>query len=613
MEAQHESAKPSVVLRLLDMECEQVPNDKSATFFEDVLLLKVDELGESVLKLNRDLDAVETGDYVAVSYCWNEPNPKRNMAGAYDICYPSAKPPRSNKVRNEVLDRVIRYAEVCETPYIWIDQECSPQIDGEAKQQAINSMDLIYRVSSYPVGLLAVELSSQEEVDALEDLMSSRCVEWEPWRDDADPRLTEFCCPQTVLRVLQQLYDDPWWTRGWIYQEDYLSSIALDLLIRRGPNTNAPDFGLFEDEMCLPMTTFREQATLFLHACQTEQLAMARPYEGMLQRFAKFNVLYHLSGDAKGKAMSARIIADVQQRQTGKEHDCLRIAANSCDYAIRFNPCTMLEKEHDVQLCLLAMYLLNGEILRDSQQIETWSPETDVGAYLNRKTTAAFDPPVKSRHLTYLKGCRLPQVTFEREGIQTKGHLWIINDVLRTKCWSLPTLSRKRKRRDHRAPRLDDYHRGRLESLASRLSQGPLQRRLRGYLAEEFQSATRSPAERHMDLMAISVAEAISADKTLHLASSSKSPDDCGIFVGLPDEMFRGAPDPFKHVYTSWSNHMHKDKLRRQLHVSLAVRHEGVGTEGKPLLSTVQWVNGLVFYSTKNETDVVFKWPPAWM
>jgi hypothetical protein len=66
---------------------------------------------------------------------------------------------RKKIVRDEVLTRVLRYARHNGIRQFWIDREYSPlEDDSEEKQVTMDSMDLLYRESGRPIGLLAVIL-----------------------------------------------------------------------------------------------------------------------------------------------------------------------------------------------------------------------------------------------------------------------------------------------------------------------------------------------------------------------------------------------------------------------------------------------------------------------
>lgn len=98
----------------------------------------------------------------------------------------------------------------------------------------------------------------------------------------------------------------------------------------------------------------------------------------MLKRFGKYNVQYHFQHDARRKAMSPRIFADISRGTAGKSVDLLPTAASSCDYARRLDLQELLKTSYNVKLCLLAMYLINGEILRNSADITKLPTEMDL-------------------------------------------------------------------------------------------------------------------------------------------------------------------------------------------------------------------------------------------
>lgn len=83
-----------------------------------------------------------------------------------------------------------------------------------------------------------------------------------------------------------------------------------------------------------------------------------------------------------------------------------------------------------------------------------------------------------------------------------------------------------------------------------------------------------APAEKHMNLMAESVVEAIRTGKPLQISSMGKSAGACGVFVGLEDSRLG--------VYTSRYADSDADGRSRETHVSL--RDELQWTEVEPLL-----------------------------
>jgi hypothetical protein len=148
--------------------------------------------------------------------------------------------------------------------------------------------------------------------------------------------------------------------------------------------------------------------------------------------------------DAKRKAMSPRIFADIQWRGLENPFDRLPIVANSYNYATRLVSRNMLYSAHSVELYLLTMYLLNGGIMRNDRQTRKLSMEMGISNYVQYISFNKFDPPVKNQRLSYLKACRLHHVSLHNEGLLTKGFLWNVTSTLLPTKWArCPRKSRK--------------------------------------------------------------------------------------------------------------------------------------------------------------------------
>jgi hypothetical protein len=151
--------------------------------------------------------------------------------------------------------------------------------------------------------------------------------------------------------------------------------------------------------------------------------------------FRRYDIQYRFQHDAKMKAMSPRIFADMQRRNVGRPFDRLPIVANSCNYGIRFISQDMSQSDQDLELCLLTMNLLNGELLRKSQVIRKLPEEMGIVNYMQYISFNKFDPPVTKRRLSYLKACRLHRVSLQKVGIWTEGILWVVNDTFLPSTW----------------------------------------------------------------------------------------------------------------------------------------------------------------------------------
>lgn len=225
-------------------------------------------------------------------------------------------------VCDEVLTRVLRYAKHNGLRRFWIDRECSPlEDDLEEKQITMDSMDLLYRESRHPIGLLAVILQTQLEVNCLQTLMMGHATVRD--HEGEYPRLTYPTTSRVslgIFDVLTHLHKDHWWTRAWTFQEEYLSSRSMRILIRLEPGLVARHrFGSVQGELCLNAVEFRTQATLFLLAFKWEaHCNFAKKCATMLKMFGRYDIQYRFQHDAKKKAMSPRIFADMQRRNVGR-------------------------------------------------------------------------------------------------------------------------------------------------------------------------------------------------------------------------------------------------------------------------------------------------------
>jgi hypothetical protein len=83
----------------------------------------------------------------------------------------------------------------------------------------MDSMDLLYRERRHPIGLLAVILETQLEVNYLQTLMMGRATARNS--EDDYPRLmypTTSRVSLGIFDVLAHLHTDRWWTRAWTFQ-----------------------------------------------------------------------------------------------------------------------------------------------------------------------------------------------------------------------------------------------------------------------------------------------------------------------------------------------------------------------------------------------------------
>ncbi|KAI4702958.1 hypothetical protein J4E81_001831 [Alternaria sp. BMP 2799] len=169
--------------------------------------------------------------YVAVSYCWpprgENPTPRtytvRDLDGRV----------RASRALDDVLDRAVDFANSYGFRMIWIDQEClpqptenSPKEDWDEQELGIQSMDIVYNRAVVTAGLLDVEITSQEQLTAIETLL---------YPDQRKSSMIDrrFC--EQILDFLHRASQDRWYTRAWVVQEAICSGDGLMLAFRRGP------------------------------------------------------------------------------------------------------------------------------------------------------------------------------------------------------------------------------------------------------------------------------------------------------------------------------------------------------------------------------------------
>jgi hypothetical protein len=578
-----------------------------------------------------DRDSNSLRNYVAVSYPCKPMRGESNDPGGYTI-FSESRPERKNKVRNIVIDRARRFAEHVGSSLLWIDQECVNQRSKIDKQKAMDAMDRVYNGSRYPVGLLWTELYDESHMSSLWSLLHENLTRYNK-RDgssilvDCDSKKIE-----NIMDLLELLWKDQWWSRAWIFQEEYLGGQRMYLLVRhtqpledvkqrifaveagQGFAQTYRPVTFFDGEICIPATRFREKATRFLLALSGRDESSRERCDFLLKCFGKYNVLYRDTAFANGKAMTSSVFADIEARKVGQPYDLIPIAANVCDYGVRLGSQALSDKKlpkHSVGLCALTMALANGELITGAARIRKLPTSESTSAYLNYMLFDQFDPPDERGQLTWLKNCRLSKVGLRQDGIHTTGHLWHVHSVFDITRWQLPPAPSDESE-------LADFERDCLYKLAGRLRRAAanpnndiletaLPELLECYLKDLWipaESKAFSAAQNYMKPMSTRIMRAIyeKEPKFLSLATLEGSNDErCAIFVG---------DHSGSSVFTSWFDGDDEDGRHRTRHVSLKVAvNENAGLQR---LSIIEWVNGLTFWKGRRQKKAVFRWPAAW-
>ncbi|EXJ72410.1 uncharacterized protein A1O5_04914 [Cladophialophora psammophila CBS 110553] len=582
------------------------------------------------------IDTFSTRSYVAVSYIWN-PDPREDTkTGVYfvesrDHSHRSSS--RSTTVRDVVWDRVTKFAAYIDCPYFWLDQECIDQEDEDEQEIAIQSMHLVYSRSQHPVALLSTaRIVSGQQLDLLTEILSGRFI-----GDGENSAAQELRLNPRMIGIVEKALDlldlitsDRWWNRAWPFQEDYCASTRMTLLIPHDPSLEARKrdtegllFGALEGELCVNSADFRQEASRLCLAYMSQNWRRGRLEEAVrrvLQRAGKYTVTLQDprvedSMYAVRKSMSPSIFADVGAREAGRCVDRLAIVANCCAYSVRLRTKTLQDGNHSLSLALLALYLLNGEILMNSGG-STAPLENTIFDFLKAQSLDSFSPPTDHQQLTFIKSCRLIRVRLVKEGIWTRGHLWELGPTVRVR------------RRRHGVPWQFDSSSGLTGRQRWRLYQ--LIEELRSpwngkqYEAEDLVASLGEFLDRDEDCsgidelsfsgrfqtwMAAEVTDAMWDErKTLRLGRLVEGPGDTqyeytGIFVFDADRARSG-----QYIFTaSWDG----EEVEIDKHVSLEVDVRGRSRSGRPLLQAKRWVNGLIFFRNHRRQDFIFPWPPS--
>ena len=222
-----------------------------------------------------------SNEYIAISCPWTIPG-HDTVSGRYRFA--PEQPPGVIMPPDIVLDRILNF-KACNPDYLntpfWIDKICIDQNASDEKEIAVHAMDLVYQYSGRRVvldgrerwvgcslGLLFVEIRTVAELTILRRLLDSKFAE----NNNHEPKLLvpiEEAVP--VLDLIEKILSDNWWHRAWIFQEEFLASRHMILLVpcvldRTGlfETENGVDlFGKTAGEIQVWPLNFRTEVTIF--------------------------------------------------------------------------------------------------------------------------------------------------------------------------------------------------------------------------------------------------------------------------------------------------------------------------------------------------------------
>ncbi|KAM5356989.1 hypothetical protein ACJZ2D_016728 [Fusarium nematophilum] len=665
--------KPIVSL-LLDIQKNQQPQTKYLRFIRHLECLSVDESsreelvqpigslvprrwGQRTTLIRREIDAFKERDYVALSYTWERSHHENQSSGKYEVQTRDKHQFFSSPVRDCVFDRVLSYMWANDLGLLWIDRHCVKQktcgkkgvcyhARCNQKQDAIQTMDLVYKLSKHPVALLGKPIEWQDELDLLVKILTGQLV-YKP------QGTTKFQLSQTTshdeasraLGLLSRITKDRWWTRAWTFQENYRAGANMTLLIRHPPflEVQKRSYGLFPDvscEICIKSVDFCKASTelcLAVHAQTPLQADASYHADQVLAVIGKYTVFLDRS-----KSMTPYVITDIQTRGLSDAWDKLAIIANCCQYAIRMDNRELKIISQSLSLSILAMCLLNGEILHNGvEEDPTSMSDMTVSQYLKAQAFKEFYAPRSERDLTFNKGCRFVEVQLKQSGIKTRGHLWKLGSIIHTARFRLPLSGAEKP-----SCSLTPGKQGRLTQLVAELrlfGEASLASQIERYLNHD---STRSGEtfkneafpKRYTYLMAEELAAAIENGKSLRLGRiwDALEPEvPCSaIFVwdssrteesnigekpreaNTRSKGDRGSQEAFVFTAMSPMTRGSQQHGTNDLdhHVSLEVSWPLSGRQAPnrlPRLYIKRWLLGLCFFYGYTRTDVIFPWPSA--
>ncbi|KAI2465202.1 heterokaryon incompatibility protein-domain-containing protein [Annulohypoxylon bovei var. microspora] len=585
-----------ITTQLLEIQSAQILHRKSLEFAENLECLY---FCENKFTENRNLgrcniNAVKNRHYIALSYTWIPSCIETDVqTGKYKVQDRDSGNSEPSLVRNTVFRRIKRYMDHVHVPYLWIDQHCIEQREGEAKEIGMNAMDHNIRLLSRILkGSLVQESGGKFR---LSKETSSDQALW-------------------AVKLLGDITSDTWFSRGWTFQENYRAGQEMTLLI--------PIMGFLPGELCVNSVNLHEEATKLCLACQCHQPPLSSDLcDRILEKVGRYKILLQPGNKLASKAMTPKIIADLAVRDLKIAWDRLPITANCCQYFVRLDRVKLRENKQNLSLSMIVLCLLNGEIFLNQPQNEenvVNMRKLPIPKFLEKQFFDRLQPPSPVAPLTFNKGCRFANVKLTEEGIQTEGHLW------RSKCFiSTEYFRRGSKRFDDTDSRdnLSNHELWRLKQLARKLDkvrERYLVKTLRGYIKDVSSPSRRTTSSQiWQDNMASMVATAIDQGKMLCIAySSGKGLTGNAVFIveHMGDKELQNLTQPI-HIFTSFrpqrANVGDYDHNDIDKYVSIEVEPVAGHRNLKlpKLFTTGRWIYGLCFFKGCPLQLVVFPWP----
>ena len=593
----------------------------------------------------------KSDNYIAISCPWYLPD-HDTVSGRY--VFVPEQPPGVIMPPDIVLNRILNFKvsnpDYLHTPF-WIDKICINQDATDEKEIAVHSMDLVYQYSGRKVvtdglerwvgcslGLLFVEIKTVVELTILRRLLDSKIAE----NIDNEPRLlVSIEEAVSILDLIEKILSDNWWRRAWIFQEEFLASRHMILLLpctldRTGlfENEDGVDrFGKTAGEIQVWPLNFRTEVTIFCLALyrNADKASQARCSE-ILKHARRYTFLYRSKYEAGSssavKAMSLAIFEDISTRGITVPSDILAIAANCCRYVTRLSSQILNGINDSLSIAILTLFVMNGEIVRHDIEQEAILKQTIFECLHTVKLPV--HPPIATGELIFIKMCRFPAVTMTSSGLIVRGVLSRLDKKIKVRILTSDQDLYWKTNDPTQTNTLNEAERRLLKALAKHLydlqrihGQGgdALHEKVTEFLSDQGAGNTAGGIPQYWSLrhiqvmMAKAVCRAIAEGRVLWLSRlhvPRKWTPWLGIFI---------ADDPIdlsgiiSFAFTARGNdHEFKDRdaklARKNSWVSsLEVRYNPATDQVVPK----KWMNGLDFFNNKEHPrSFVIPWP-KWM
>jgi hypothetical protein len=569
--------------------------------------------------------------FTAISCPWQLPG-HEVVSGRYRFA--PEQPAGIRMPQDVVLDRILNFKacnlEYLQTPF-WIDKLCINQDANEEKEMAVHSMDLVYQYSSCTLGLLFVRISTLAQLTMLRKLLDGRFAEN---KDNELELLISVQEANSVLELIEMILRDNWWHRAWIFQEEFLASNNMILLLpcsldRTGLFENEENVDLFgktAGEIEVRALNFRTETTTFCLALSRHADKGGQDRCSEILKFARrYTFLYRTKYAAAGPssvvhAMSPAIFDDIGSRGITVPSDIMAIAANCCRYVARLNSKVLNDTGESLSVAILTLFLMNGEILRHDTPRQAVLRQTVLECLRTEKLHV--HPPMPAGELIFIKNCRLSSVKMTTGGIMTRGVLSRLDKRIKVKLSPSEQNLYLSNNDVKDIKTLNEAERRLLQALARHLESIRVQggdafpKLLRKFSAEEgTDHATQYWSSQHIKIMmAKCVCRAIAELRPLWLArvhiQGSWTPY-LGVFV--PDDPFMDSATAFAFTSLGSDNEYKNSgvKLARKNN-RLASLEVGFAPDTLQIVPK-RWMNGLWFFNNKDHPkDFVIPWP-SWM